>query len=174
MAAPPGESRDPLIRRSDSGKWVPAFAGMRSYGDVMRLGLDVAIEDLDQHVLRAAHEGDAHAGADRLWLDGELGAFRLQFVADPVDIAHAQTEMIEPNKAAFRLLGEIGVFGDLGDEDHDPAEIDVGALDAVRQHRFDNLGGEHSTIIGSGLVRVRTAQVDVIVYEFGHRGLPGL
>src|SRR4051812_12148157 len=60
----------------------------------------VAVEDLDQHVLRAPDKGDADAGADRLWLDRELGAFRLQLVADPVDVADAQPEVIEPDKAA--------------------------------------------------------------------------
>ena len=80
--------------------------------------------------------------------------------------------MIKADKAAFRLLGEIGVFGNLGDEDHDAAEVHVGALDAVRHHRFDDLGAEHPLIICRRFVWVGAAQMHVVIGEFGHRGLP--
>ena len=82
--------------------------------------------------------------------------------------------MVEPDKAAFRLLGEIGIGRNLGDEDHEPAQIHIGALDAIRHHRFDDLGAEHALIICRGLIRVWAAQMDVVVAEFGHRGLPEL
>src|SRR5438477_87240 len=51
-------------------------------------------------------------------------------------------------------------------------ELHVGALDAVRHHRFDDLGAEHPLVIGGGLIRVRAAEMDVVVGEFSHGVLP--
>ena len=69
-------------------------------------------------------------------------------------------------------LRERGVGGNLGDEEHHPAQFHVGARKPVRHHRFDDLGAEHALIIGRGLVRVRAAKVHVVIGDFGHRGLP--
>src|SRR5271170_1565042 len=100
-----------------SARWPPARSGSRH----------VAVEQFDQHILRAADKGDAHTGADRLGLDGEFGALGLQLLAHPVDVAHPQAHVIEPDKAAFRLFGKCGIRGNLRDEKHHAAEPDVGA-----------------------------------------------
>ena len=63
-------------------------------------------------VLRAAQKGDAHAGADGLWFDGELGALVLQLGDDRVDALDPQPDMLEP---------EIGRLGRLARPRSPPA-----------------------------------------------------
>ena len=57
-------------------------------------------------VLRAAQKGDAHAGPDRLWLDGEFGALLLQFGDDRIDPLDPQPEMFEPEIGRLRRRGD--------------------------------------------------------------------
>src|SRR5438874_2707319 len=127
--------------------WIPGTSpGMTAKGT--EGSDDVAVEELDQHVLRAADKGDADAGADRLRLDREFGALRLQFGASRVDIPDPEPEMVEPDKTALGLFRQSRIGRDLGDKDHDAAELHVGALDAVRHHRFDDLRAERPLVIG--------------------------
>ena len=63
--------------------------------------------------------------------------------ADRVDVVDPQADMVEPDKAVFRLLGESAPSGTLAMKWLTPAEPHIRALDAVRHHRFDDLGAEH-------------------------------
>src|ERR1700722_15536656 len=132
----------------------------------------IAVEQFDQYVLWAAHKGDAHAGADRLRLRRELRALRLQFGADLVDVVDPEPDMVEPDKTVLRLFGQVGAVRHLGDEVVDPGQPDIGALDTVRHHRADDLRAEHLRVPRGGRVRVRAAQVDMVVAKLGHRRSP--
>src|SRR5580658_5908932 len=124
------------------------------------------------HVLRAAQEGDAHAGPDRLWLDGEFGAFLLQLGDDGIDPLDPQPEMFEPEIGRLRRRGDSLFVRNLRDEDRYAAEIEVEARPAVGLHRTDDLGAEHPLVPAGGLLGVGAAQMDVVIGEGGHRVSP--
>ena len=58
---------------------------------------------------------------------------------------------------------------DRGDEDVHAAEFEVDARLALL-HAADHLGAEHALIILRGSLRIRAAQVNVVISELGHRG----
>src|SRR2546423_302645 len=54
-----------------------------------------------------------------------------------------------------------------GDEDIDPAELEIDARLALL-HGANDFGAEHALVIARGRLRIGAAQMDVVVGKFGH------
>src|SRR5205807_3375288 len=66
-----------------------------------------------------------------------------------------------------------GLLGrNLRDENSHPSETEVEARPAVRLHRANDLGAEHVLVPAGGRLRIRAAQMDVVIREGGHVFLP--
>src|SRR5438270_5133990 len=123
-------------------------------------------------ILRAAQKGDPHPGSDRLGLDGKFGALLFELGDDPVDRVDTQADMLEPEIRRLRRGGH-GLLGrNLRDENSYPSETEVEARPAVRLHRANDLGAEHVLVPAGGRLRIRAAQMDVVIGEGGHAFLP--
>src|SRR3984893_9268072 len=132
----------------------------------------VPVQQFDMDVLRAAEKGDPHPGSDRLGLDAKFGALLFELGDDPVDPVDTQADMLKPEIRRLRRRGH-GLLGrNLRDENSHPSEIEVEARPAVRLHRANDLGAEHVLIPARGRLRIRAAQMDVVVGEGGHAFLP--
>jgi len=68
-----------------------------------------------------------------------------QLVAHAIDIADPQTEMVEADKAAFGLFGEIGIRGTWAMKNITPPSfMSVRRLPFDINAIFDDLGAEHA------------------------------
>src|SRR4051812_25441922 len=128
----------------------------------------IAVEQLDRDALRGPQEGDAHAGAHRGGLPAELGALGLELGDDRIDAAHHQPEMIEALIGRGRRRVDAVAGGHRRNEDIGTAELEVNAR-LVPLHGADDLGAEHLFVVAGGRLRIRAAQVDMVVGELGHR-----
>src|SRR5258708_34892718 len=133
----------------------------------------IAVDQLDRDPLRRAQEGNTHAGANRGGLPAELGALGLELGDDRIDAAHQEPEMIEALIGRNRRRIDAVARRHRRDEYIGAAKLEVNARLAAL-HGADHLGAEHAFVVAGGRLRIRAAQMDVIVSELGHHGLPSV
>src|ERR1700757_3690268 len=123
----------------------------------------VALQKLDRDSLRAADETDAHAGADRCRLLGELDALGLDLGCDRVDVFHRQPKMVEPLIGRHGRGIDAAARLDLGNEHVGAAELDI---DPVRS--ADDDAAQDVLKPCRGRLRVGAAQMDMIPGDDWH------
>src|SRR5438445_2871488 len=131
----------------------------------------VAVQQLDVDVLRTAQKGNPNPGPDRRRLPGELGALLLQLGDNVVNAADPQSDMLEPEIRRLRRSRD-GLFRrHLSEKDRHAAEIEIETRPAIRLDRADDLSAEHFGVPAGRRLRIRAAQMDMVVGESGHVSL---